>query len=73
MIDKDLIIRLLQEQLRSQSKLIAFQHSVTEKQDAVIKSLEARIEVLENNQKKNSVNSSKPPSSDLGKPQRTRS
>lgn len=43
------------------------------RQDALIKLLEARIEVLENNQKKDSSNSSKPPSSDIGKPQRTQS
>lgn len=66
MIDKDLIIQLQQEQLHTQSQLIA-------EQGAMITLLESRIEFLENNQKKDSSNSSKPPSSDIGKPQRTQS
>jgi hypothetical protein len=36
--------------------------------DKMIKLLETRIAVLENNQKKDSSNSSKPPGSDIGKP-----
>jgi transposase len=59
MIDKDLIIKLLQEQVQHQA--------------ATIKLLESRIAFLENNQKKDSTNSSKPPSSDIGKPHRTQS
>lgn len=66
MIDKDLIIQLQQEQLNAQARLIA-------EQNKMIKMLEARIEVLENNQKTDSRNSSKPPSTDIGKPQRTQS
>jgi transposase len=59
MIDKDLIIKLLQEQVQHQA--------------ATIKLLESRITFLENNQKKDSTNSSKPPSSDIGKAQHTQS
>ena len=66
MIDKDLIIRLQQQQIEAQNKLIAELRTM-------IKLLEARIEILENNQKKDSSNSSKPPSSDIGRPQRTQS
>jgi transposase len=44
-----------------------------DKQDSIIKLLEARIVELENNHKKNSSNSSKPPGSDIGKIQRTQS
>ena len=66
MIDKDLIIRLLQEQLGAQAKLITELRTM-------IKLLETQVETLQNNQKRNSVNSSKPPSSDIGKPQRTKS
>src|SRR3954452_20869251 len=73
MVDKDLIIQLQQEQLRQQAKLIAMQNSQISNQATMIKLLEARVEVLENNQKKNSTNSSKPPSSDIGKAQRTQS
>jgi transposase len=65
-LDKDLIIRLQQEQIQHQTKMIA-------EQGVVIKLMEARIELLENSQKKDSSNSSKPPSSDTGKPQRTHS
>jgi uncharacterized coiled-coil protein SlyX len=66
MIDKDLIIRLLQEQLGAQAKLITELRTM-------IKLLETQVETLQNNQKKDSSNSSKPPSSDIGKPQRTKS
>lgn len=65
-MNKDLIIEVQQEQLRCQAKLI-------EEQDTMIKLLEARISVLENNQKKDSTNSSKPPSSDIGRVQHTKS
>jgi transposase len=58
-MDKDLIIQLQQHQIKEQAKMIML--------------LEARITELENNQKKNSSNSSKPPSSDIGKPNRTQS
>ncbi|MDE3213428.1 MAG: IS66 family transposase [Bacteroidota bacterium] len=58
-LNKDLIIQLLRRQLEDQAKLI--------------ESLMARINELENNQKKNSSNSSKPPSTDMGKVMRTRS
>jgi hypothetical protein len=64
MIDKDLIIRLQQEQLNAQGKLISSLNNM-------VKLLECRIEILENNQKKNSSDSSRPPSSDIGKLQRT--
>ncbi len=63
---KDLIIRLQQEQLRVQARLIA-------EQNTMIKLFESRIVLLENNQKKDSPNSSKPPSSDMGKVQHTKS
>lgn len=42
-------------------------------QDKMIEMQKAHIELLENNQKKDSSNSSKPPGSDIGKPHRTRS
>ncbi len=58
-LNKDLIIQLQQEQLEHQAN--------------IIKQLEARITFLENNQKKDSSNSSKPPSSDIGKPLHTKS
>lgn len=58
-LDKDLIIQLQQQQIVEQAKMIL--------------KLEARITELENNQKKNSTNSSKPPSSDMGKPKQTQS
>lgn len=54
-----MIIEILQQRLQEQSLLI--------------KKLTARIEELENNQKKDSSNSSKPPSSDIGKVKRTKS
>lgn len=66
MLDKDLIIQLLQEQLQNQTRLITGQ-------DTMIKLLEDRIAFLENNQKKDSSNSSKPPSSDIGRTQRPQS
>jgi transposase len=58
-LDKDLIIQGLQAQIK---KLIEINGQ-----------LEARIIELEHNQKKDSSNSSKPPSSDFGNPQQTRS
>jgi transposase len=80
MIDKDLIIQLQQEQLRAQAKLIVLQNSQLGNKDnlitelrTMIELLEAHVATLENNQKKDSTNSSKPPSSDMGKPQRTQS
>ena len=72
-MDKDLIIQLQQEQLQRQAQLITMLETLNAEQDKMIKVLEARIEVLENNQKKDSSNSSKPPSSDIGKLQRTQS
>ncbi len=57
MIDKDLIMPVLQEQVL---------HLL-----ATIKLLESRIIRLENNEKKDITNSSKPPGSDIGKPLRT--
>lgn len=54
------------EQLQHQSKFIANQNNI-------IKQLEARISFLENNQMKDSSNSNKPPSSDIGKPLRAQS
>lgn len=73
MMDKDLIIQLQHEQLGVQGKLIVSQTAIIDKQNTMIKFLEDRIEILENNQKKDSSNSSKPPSSDIGKPRRTQS
>lgn len=73
MIAKDLIIQLQQEQLGHQAKLIAMQNNQIEAQATMIKLLEDRVAVLESNQKKNSTNSSKPPCSDIGRPQHTRS
>lgn len=72
-MDKDLIIQLLHEQLRQQARLITMLEITNAEKDKMIKLLEARIELLENNQKKDSSNSSKPPSSDIGKAQRTKS
>jgi transposase len=65
-MNKDLIIQVQQKHLLYQAQLI-------EEQKTMIKMLEARIEVLENNQKKDSTNSNNPPSSDIGKAQRTKS
>lgn len=65
-MDKDSIIKVLQEQLQLQLRLNAEQY-------AMIKMLEARIIQLENNQKKDSSNSSKPPSSDTSRVQHTKS
>lgn len=42
-------------------------------QDKMIEMQKAYIELLENNQKKDSTNSSKPPSTDINKPQHTKS
>ncbi|MBD0289108.1 MAG: IS66 family transposase [Flavisolibacter sp.] len=72
-LDKDLIIQLQQEQLHRQARLITMLDTMNAEQAKMIKLLEARIEVLEHHQKKDSTTSSKPPSSDIGKPQRTRS
>jgi transposase len=79
-LDKDLIIQLQQELIRQQGLQIANLKTLDAQKDKMIneqakmiKLLEARIEVLENNQKKNSSNSSKPPGSDIGKVQRTHS
>lgn len=66
MMNKDLIIELLRQQLQHQAQIIS-------EQARMIKLLEARVAQLENNQRKDSSNSSKPPSSDIGKVQRTRS
>ncbi len=65
-MDKDLIIQVQQDQLQHLVSLI-------DQKDNMIKLLEARITVLENNQKKDSSNSSKPPGSDIGRVQRTQS
>jgi hypothetical protein len=68
MIDKDLMIQLQQEQLRGQAKLIVLQHSqlgnkenLITGQRTMIELLKAHIATLENNQKKDSTNSSTPP------------
>ena len=58
-LDKDLIIQLQQQQIQ---KLLL-----------QVKYLTDRVTDLENNQKKNSSNSSKPPSTDIGKISRTKS
>lgn len=80
MIDKDLIIQLQQEQLALQADLISGLNEMVklrEEHNAVlearIKVLEERIVVLENNQKKDSTNSSKPPSTDIAKAPHTSS
>lgn len=73
MLNKDLIIQLLHEQLRQQAQLITMLKTTNAEKDKMIELLQAGIELLENNQKKDSSNSSKPPSSDIGKPQRTKS
>jgi transposase/uncharacterized coiled-coil protein SlyX len=62
----DIVIRLLEEQLAQHASVIASQQEMIEK-------LQARLRELEGNQRKNSSNSSKPPSSDMGKVQRTKS
>lgn len=58
-MNKDLIIQLQSKQIQELKRQIVI--------------LMARVEELENNQKKNSSNSSKAPSSDIGKVQRTKS
>jgi transposase len=73
MVDKDLIIQLQQEQLEAQDKLIGMQHNQIAAQAVMIKLLEERIAVLQSNQQKNSTNSSKPPSSDIGRSPHTQS
>jgi len=65
-LNKDLIIQLQEQQLRRQELFIIDQAKQ-------ITDLLARIVELENNQKKNSGNSSKPPSTDIGKDKRTKS
>ena len=65
-MNKDLIIQLQQKQLQDQAIFMVEQANM-------IKQLQDRVAYLENNQKKDSSNSSKPPSSDIGKPQRTQS
>ena len=86
-MDKDLIIQLQQQQLIEQQKLIGMlkelhvlkdeslidRDKLIGEQGKMILMLEARVTELENNQKKNSSNSSKPPSSDIGKPKQTKS
>ena len=74
-MDKDLIIQLQQQQIAKQQelingleKLIVGLQNLNKEQGKMILLLEARVAELENNQKKNSSNSSKPPSSDMGKP-----
>lgn len=47
MIDKDLVMRLQQEQLQMQANLIAEQKSLLEKQHEMILSMEARLNALE--------------------------
>lgn len=80
MIDKDLIIQLQQQQLAAQTQLIALQKDQLSNKDnliaelrTMIELLETHVETLQNNQKKDSTNSSKPPSTDIAKPQRTQS
>lgn len=80
MIDKDLIIQLQQEQLQQQIKLIGVLNAVIndnkitiDKLNTLVELLKTRVDELENNQKKDSNNSSKPPSSDIGKAHRTQS
>ena len=79
-LDKDLIIQLQQQQIAEQQKLITGQQKLiaglqklNEHQGNLNLLLEARGTELENNQKKNSSNSNKPPSSDMGKPKQTSS
>jgi len=67
-LDKDLIIQLQQQQITEQQKLIPGLQKLNDHKGTMILLLEARFADLENNQKKNSSNSSKPPSSDMGKP-----
>lgn len=65
-LDKDLIIRFQQQQM---AELLR----INMEQAKAIEYLQARVAELESNQKKNSSNSSKPPSSDMGKPKQTKS
>lgn len=65
-MDKDLIIQLQHNQLQLQLRL-------NDELQTVIKKLEARIIELENNQKRDSSNSSKPPSTDTRRVQHTQS
>jgi hypothetical protein len=65
-LNKDLIIQLQQQQ---HTDLL----QIKSEQARIIVNLQERIAELENNQKKNSSNSGKPPSSDIGKPKQTQS
>lgn len=65
-------ITALEELIGKQSELIQAQALKIEEQAATIAHLQTRIAELEKRTKKNSANSSKPPSSDgLSKPPRT--
>lgn len=61
-----MIIQVLREQLKMQEALL-------KEQGQRIEMLLSRIVELENSQKKDSSNSSKPPSTDIGRPKRTQS
>jgi transposase len=65
-LNKDLIIQLQQQQIQ---QLTAINKALL----LQVKLLTERVTELENNQKKNSSNSSKPPSTDIGKVPRTKS
>ena len=65
-MDKDLTISFQQQQIGELLRINGEQAKASE-------FIQARVHELENNQKKNSSNSSKPPSSDMGKPKQTQS
>ena len=60
-----------QSLLKEQHSLLKEQQSLSEKLSSEVKYLTDRVADLENNQKKDSHNSSKPPSTDIGKVKRT--
>jgi transposase len=79
-LEKDIFIRLQEEQINKLLVVIDLlkqqvidQQSLNEKLLEQVSYLTARVTELENNQKKNSGNSSKPPSTDIGKAKRTMS
>jgi hypothetical protein len=65
-LDKDLTISFQHQQMAELLRINA-------EQAKAIEFLKARVHELENNQKKNSSNSRKPHSSDMGKPKQTQS
>lgn len=72
-MNKDLIIQLQQEQLQLLREQLQLKDQLIAEQATMIRLLEDRVAVLENNYKKNSANSNKPPSTDRVRVQRPQS